>query len=270
MKIYYQWAKWAYSNIAANKVWSLIGKSWLDLTWLDSFNSVWKKIEQWNIWILPIENSYAGSIHENLYNFLRFNCKIISEINLPVRHVLLSKEENISEIKEIYSHPQAISQCYSFLKKHWIKSIEFNDTAWAAKMISDNDLKWVWAIASDLAWDIYWLNKLESNIQDHDFNTTRFFIITNSDSDIQSKKKIWKISLIFETRDIPAVLYKCLWAFATSSINLSKIESVPSLGDPFTYFFWLDFEWYLDDPKVKWSLSELAYFTKSVKILWEY
>jgi len=78
---------------------------------------------------LPIENSYAGSIHENLYNFLRFDCKVISEINLPVNHVLLSREKDISAVKQVYSHPQALSQCYNFAKTNQMTANVYNDTA---------------------------------------------------------------------------------------------------------------------------------------------
>ena len=270
MKIYYQWLEWSYSHIATKIALKQISKKGLEITWIKDFASVWENISDWNIWILPIENSYAWSIHENLYNFLRYDYKIIGEVNLSVDHLLLSKEKNISDIKEVYSHPQALSQCHDFLKKHKIRPVIYNDTATAAKMISKKNIKWAWAIASSLSWEIYNLNTVSSKIQDQQKNTTRFFIICKSDESLKIKDKSWKVTVIFETRDIPAVLFKCLWAFATNSINLTKIESLPSLKNPFNYFFWLDFEGSLNDKKVQWSLKELNFFTKSVKILWEY
>lgn len=270
MKIFYQWEPWAYSHIASN-----IAKDNLDMkidevSWLWNFSLVWEKIWLWNIWVLPVENSTAWSIHENLYNFLRHNFKIIGEISLEINHCLLSNEKDISNIKKVYSHPQALSQCYNFLKSHNIEPISNYDTAWSAKEIFENKSMWVWAIASNLAWEIYKLNVIKNSIQDQDWNTTRFFVIVPFDSKIDFKQKKGKVSIIFKTKNIPASLYKCLWAFATNHVNLTKIESMPSFQDPFTYMFWLDFEWSLNDENIKNSLEELKFFTHEIKILWEY
>ena len=201
---------------------------------------------------------------------MRYDCEIIWEIDLNIDHFLLSNEKSISEIKEVYSHSQALSQCHNFLKKHNIRAVKYRDTAWAWKMISDKKLKWSWSIWSALSWELYWLNIIADKIQDQDWNTTRFFIVTKKNSKIKYSSKMWKITIIFESRDMPASLYKCLWAFATNSINLTKIESLPALKDPFTSTFWLDFQWKLSDPKIKWTLKELDFFTKEIKILWEY
>lgn len=270
MKIYYQWSKWAYSQIVSEIIQKKLNKK-LDIAdWLVSFSDVWDKIEEGNIWVLPIENSYAWSIHDNLYNFLRFNYQVIWEYNLNIDHCLLSNEKDLKKIKAVYSHPQALSQCHNFLHKYKIKPMPFSDTAAGAKMISEKKEMWVWVIASKQAWKIYKLNCVAEKIQDQNWNTTRFFIVAKKNSNIKYLNFAWKVSLIFEARNIPASLYKCLWAFATNWINLTKIESLPSLLNPFTYFFWLDFEWSLNDKKVKWSLKELEFFTNSVKILGEY
>lgn len=270
MKIYYQWDPWAYSNIA-----SLIAKESLntnidEIIWVSDFSLVWKNISDDSIWVLPVENSTAWSIHENLYNFLRHDFKIIWEIPLEIQHCLLSNETDISKIKYAYSHPQALSQCYDFLKSHDIEPVKKYDTAWSAREISENKIPWVWAIASKLAWEIYGLNIIKEWIQDQKWNTTRFFVIVPKKSELIFNKKNWKTSIIFEARNIPASLYKCLWAFATNGINLTKIESMPSFKDPFTYIFWIDFDWSENDENVKNALHELAFFTKDLKILWEY
>ena len=120
------------------------------------------------------------------------------------------------------------------------------------------------------SWEIYWLNILDKNIQDQNWNTTRFFIITNKDSKIKFKNKSNMTSILFEARNIPASLYKCLWAFATNNVNLTKIESLTNPNSPFTYLFWLDFEGNLKDENVWKSLEELKFFTKSIKVLGEY
>ena len=270
MKLIYQWVPWAYSNIACFEAKELINEKITDITWMPDFKSVWENINEENIAILPVENSYAWNIHENLYNFLRYDYKIIWEINLEINHCLLSKENDISKITKVYSHPQALDQCHNFLKKHNIKSIAFWDTAWAAEMIIGKNEIWIWAIASNLAWGIYWLNVIGESIQDQNWNTTKFFIIVPKNSNIELKNKKWKTSIIFETKNIPAALYKCLWAFATNNVNLTKIESMPSLKWPFTYLFWMNFEWTKKDENVNKSLEELSFFTKTIRVLWEY
>ena len=270
MKLIYQWVPWAYSNIACFKAKELLNIEITDILWMPDFKSVWETIDEQNIAVLPVENSYAWNIHENIYNFLRYDYKIIWEINLEIDHCLLSKEKNIKDIKQVYSHPQALDQCHDFLKKHNIKPITFWDTAWAAEMIIDKNEIWIWAIASKLAWDIYWLNVINQAIQDQNWNTTRFFIIVPKNSNIELKKKKWKTSIIFETKNIPAALHKCLWVFAENNVNLTKIESMPSLKWPFSYLFRINFEWTKNNINVEKSLKELSLFTKQIRILWEY
>lgn len=270
MKIYYQWEPWAYSNLASLIVKDNLDVKVEDIVWLPDFLAVWKSIDENSIWVLPVENSTAWSIHENLYNFLRYDFKIIWEVALEINHCLLSNESDISKIKEAYSHPQALSQCYNFLKSNNIKATPKFDTAGSAKMLKDEKLLWVWAVASKLAWEIYWLNVVKENIQDLSWNTTRFFVVVPKNSKIIFKDKKEKTSIIFQARNIPASLYKCLWAFATNHVNLTKIESMPSFKDAFSYIFWIDIDGSVNDENVKNSLQELEFFTNEIKILGEY
>lgn len=270
MKLVYQWIAWAYSHQAAQKIEKFLNCKIHDIIWVNNFSCLWENITDDCLWIIPIENSYAWNIHENMYHFLRYDYKIIACLDLEIHHCLLSLENDISKITEVYSHPQALSQCHNFLQKHNIKPIAFWDTAGSAQMIYKKQKKWVWALASNLAWDIYNLNKISQSVQDQTGNTTRFFVIAPKKSDIISQKKENKVSLLFEAQDIPSNLYKCLWAFATQNINLTKIESLPSLKDPFSYMFWIDFEGNIQQKNVQLALKELAFFTKNISILWEY
>ena len=270
MNIYYQWDSWAYSNLASLEISKFLSKKADKIEWKIDFLSVWEEIDKWYIWVLPVENWYAWSIHENLYYFLRYDYKIIWELDFKVGHCLLSLEKDIKNIKQVFSHPQALSQCHNFLKNNNLQAQNFSDTAAAARYIIENNLKWVWAIASSLAWEIYGLNILKKNIADQKWNTTKFFIIAKKDEKIDLKNKSNKVSIIFEARDIPASLYKCLWAFATNWVNLTKIESMPNLKNPFSYIFFMTFKWQLKDENIKKALEELDFFTNSIKILWEY
>ncbi len=110
---------------------------------------------------------------------------------------------------------------------------------------------------------------MQEKIQDQNWNTTRFFLVWKKYLDLNIKKS-WKISLIFKTKNIPSALYKCLWAFATRNINLTKIESIPAMQNPFESVFYVDFEWFLVEENIIWALKELEFFTQELKILWDY
>jgi len=270
MKILFQWEPWAYSHLCSIEIEKLLDKKIDKIIWKPDFLSVWEEIENWNIWVLPVENGYAWSIHENLSYFLRYDYKIIWEYDFEVMHCLLSLEKDIKNVKQAYSHPQALSQVHDFLKNNNIQAQKFSDTAAAAKYIKENNLKESSAIASSLAWELYGLNILKQNIADQKWNTTKFFIISKKDKKINFKNKSNKVSIIFEAKNIPASLYKCLWAFATNNVNLTKIESMPNLKNPFSYIFFMTFEGQLKDKNIKKALEELEFFTNDIKILGEY
>jgi len=269
MKIYYQWIPGAYSHLASQNVKSELLLQDNSVIWVETFADVWKEIDKWNIGVLPVENSYAGPIHENLYGFLRYDARIFGEILLPIKHCLISKENNISDIKKVFSHPQALDQCFQFLKKNNIEAVKYFDTASSVKMLSEKQVLGYWAIASKVSAEIYGLNIVQENIADQDWNTTRFFVVAKSSLELNLRNfsYSWKTSLLFQTRHIPSALYKCLWAFATEGINLTKIESMPSYQDPFSCYFWLDFEWSIDNDSVARAMKELQFFAKSVKAL---
>ena len=270
MNIHYQGIPGSYSHITSKNSVKNLSQHIDNYIWHDNFWDIWKSIDWKNIAVLPIENSYAWNIHENIYNFLRYKHKIIWELHTTVEHCLLSKETDLSKIHTVYSHPQALAQCHNFLEKHGIKPHAFSDTAWAAKYVQTHKKEGIASISSHLCEEIYDLNLIQKWIQDQNWNTTRFFIIAPEDSHIEYSQKSWKISLIFEAKHKAASLYQCLWAFAKNKINLTKIESIPSLKDPFSYMFWVDVEANLDDNNFQESLDDLEEFTYDIKILWAY
>ncbi len=270
MYIYYQWEKGAYSHIASNMIENDLTHKADDILSVPDFLDVWEKIWDWNIGVLPIENSYAGSVHENVYNFLRYDYKIIGELNMDINHCILSNEKQLSDIKRVFAHPQALSQCYNYMKKNNLEPMGFSNNGAAAKMVAESWKSQIAAIAASYNAELYGLNILDEWIQDQQWNKTRFFLVASKDTDIEYKEKKDKITILFEARNIPASLYKCLGAFATNDINLTKIESIPSLKNPFTYMFWVDFQGKLEDEWVKNALAELEFFTNDIKVLGEY
>lgn len=270
MKIYYQWSPWSYMYVASKEVLKNLNTPIDDIVWKPEFKDVWEEINKWWIAVLAIENSYMGNIHTNLYNFLKYDVKIIWEYYLNINHCICSKEKDIKNIKEVYSQIPALEQCHNYLKDKNITPKEFLDTALSAKYVSESNQKGIWAIASTQAAKLYNLNILDENIQDQVWNTTRFAVIVKNDLDVGYNIKSGKISILFEAKNIPSSLYKCLWAFATNNVNLTKIESMPSLKSHFSYMFYLELEWQKSDKNIISAFEELEFFTSFYKILGEY
>lgn len=272
MNLYFQWENGAYSNITSIEVAKLLWEHNPHIIGLKTFEEIWEKIDEGHIGILPIENSYAGPIHTNLFAFSRHEAAIIGSYDLEVEHCLLSREDDISKIHTAISHTQALDQCYHFLKSKNITPEKFYDTAGAAKHLAEEESKGYGSISSRLAAELYGLNILAENIQDQAGNTTRFLVVCRKQdaAKYHFSQKSGKVTVIFETRNIPASLYKCLGAFATNNVNLTKIENLPSFGKPFSSLFWIDFEGSLDDEPVKKSLEELQFFCSEIRILGTY
>ena len=275
MKIYYQWYPWAYSHQASLSVADSLKIDYDNIVWVENFKSVFNEIDNWNIWVLPIENSYAGSIHENFHNLVSGNYKIIWELKLDINHCLLWNAKNINDIKEVYSHPQALMQCENYIVKNNFSANSYQDTAGAAKFVAESWKNNIGSISSILCAKVYNLNILDENIQDQNWNTTRFFVVVKNEifekyGDKLKLEKVNKMSIRFKTKDTPSALYKCLWAFATRFINLSKIESLPAKQNKFEYIFWVDFQKNVSDEIIKDALKELEFFWDEMIIFWDY
>lgn len=189
--------------------------------------------------IMAIENSIAGAILANYKLIDDFNLNIVAEVYLPIKHQLMAyNNQKLSNIKEIWSHPMAINQCRNFLRKHpRIKLIETDDTALAAKEISDNKIQNRAAIASVKASEIYKLPIIQSNIHTNPQNFTRFFIL---DKENYKKKNFNKVSLKFITKHKMGSLSEVLQIFVENQLNLTKIQSLPIENDPWEYAFFAD------------------------------
>ena len=271
MNIYYQWEPGSYSHLASLQIQDRLNILPEEVIWLFDFDSVWEMISQGHIGVLPIENSYAGTIHHNMYNFLKYPHCILWEYDFQVRHCLLSLENDISQVKKAYSHHQALSQTHLYLKSHNIFPEVYGDTAGAAKMIQEEQKKWVAAVASQLAAEIYGLNILARDIQDQEGNTTKFLIVTKKeDTEYIFSQKANKITLIFTTYHTPWALYDCLGEFATRKINLTKIESIPKGSGHFQYSFWVTLQGNEGQEHIAEALKNLEQKTQMLKILGNY
>jgi prephenate dehydratase len=191
--------------------------------------------------IMAIENARSGSILYNYTLIRESGMKILGEHNLRIRQNLMALHgQQITDIKEIRSHPIAIAQCMTFLNQFpGITLIESDDTAGSARIISEKQIKEVGAIAPAHAADIYGLEILAAGIETYKQNYTRFLIVGSED---KGNRKGNKVSICFSTGHKPGSLATVLVKLAELGINLSKIQSVPRLNGEWEYMFYLDLE----------------------------
>ncbi|WP_103072440.1 prephenate dehydratase [Aquimarina sediminis] len=221
--------------------------------------------------VMAIENSIAGSIIPNYAYIDEHDLTIRGEYFLPIHHCLMALEgQNISDIKEVYSHPMALLQCKEFFReKPHIKLVEDADTADVAKRIHKNQLKGIAAVAGETAANIYQLNILAREIQTIKSNSTRFFILNTKENSNVKKEEINKASLKFLTDHKKGSLATVLNVMSDCGLNLTKIQSLPIINMPWKYSFFVDvtFADYKDYEK---AMSILKIMALELKVLGEY
>lgn len=192
--------------------------------------------------VMAIENSLAGSILPN-YNLLRdYRFNIVGEVYLNIQlHLMALPGVAFEDIKFVESHPMAIRQCDDFLEENpQIKVSEGMDTAACARKIQELGLKDTAAIANQLAAEAYGLHILEQRIETNKKNYTRFLILSNQREAVE---KANKASLSFQISNTVGALLSVLRCFEEQNVNMSKIQSMPVLGRPNEYEFYVDIEW---------------------------
>ena len=193
--------------------------------------------------IIAIENSIAGSLLQN-YRIIRENhLRVIGEVYLRIRHNIMALPgQALGDIIEVHSHPMALNQCLDFLREYpHIRLVEKEDTALSAKLIVDNNLKGVAAIASETAAEIYDLDILAKGIESSKTNYTRFFIAQDSTQSLVLSN-FDKASIYLRVPHQKGSLVKVLQIVSDRNINVSKLQSYPVLGEVNTYYFHLDLE----------------------------
>ena len=192
--------------------------------------------------IMAIENSIAGSILPN-YNLLqKSKLVVVGEVYLSIsQNLLANKGVQLSDIREVHSHPMAILQCLDFLEKNTWKLIETEDTALSARHIAQHHHKHAAAIASKLAAELYGLQIVSPDIHTMKNNVTRFLVLATkkNQSPIPDANKA---SVYFQTDHSKGILAKVLTDIAAHEVNLSKLQSMPIQGSNFKYGFYADLE----------------------------
>ena len=266
-RIVFQGVEGAYSHQAMNEYFGENCDSFHVDTWKDAMEAI--KNGDADYAVLPIENSSAGIVSENYDLLVEYDNYIIGEQIIKIDHALLGVPgTDLSKIKYVYSHPQALMQCSDFLDEHrQMEKISLKNTAMASLKIKEDGREDQAAIAGRITADIYGLSVLEDAIQNNKNNATRFIIVTG--------KKIYhkgakKISISFEIPHESGSLYHMLSHFIFNNINMTNIQSRPIQNRNWEYRFFVDFEGCFTDTAVLNALRGLKEEAISLKILGTY
>ena len=263
-KIYFQGTFGAYSHIAALEV-----EPNAEIIPCKTFDECFLKASQErdSRIVIPESNRITGNIGIE-YLMFKYRLNIYAEHFLKIEHNLLGQlGSSISDIKNVFSHAQALSQCSNFIKENNLVEHVRADTAGSAEIISKNKIKNEAAIASSLSAKTYKLKIIKANIENENSNTTRFLVMGKEvvQPDFDNKKYI--TSFLFKLKSKPAALYQSLGGFAINGINLTKLQSYPEQNSFKSYFFLCDLDGHIEDPKVQKSLEELGLHCQDFHVL---
>lgn len=239
---------------------------------LDSFEEVFKAVSagKAKYAMIPIENSQAGRVAE-IHNLLpRTELHIVAEhIQNIEHHAYGVAGAKLADVKEVYSHHQALLQCRGFITEHKLATHVYGNTATAARDVASWKDASKAAICSSLAGELYQLNKLAANIEDSKENQTLFVVLSKEAIDPDPAEGKVLTSIFFTVRNIPAALYKALGGFATNNVNMIKLESYINHQLGSAQFF-MTFEGHPNQRPVQLALEELGFFTNKVNLLGVY
>ena len=264
MKILYQGSPGAYSHLAA-----LDAYPEAEIIPCKTFDECFSKAEsdtRLKI-IIPESNKTTGNIGiENL--IFKYRLNIYAEHFQKIEHNLLGLPgTKITDIKNVSSHAQGLSQCSNFIKKNNLVENVCADTAGSAELVSKNKVLSDSAIASKLSAKIYKLDIVASNIENEKGNTTRFLIMGKAIQQPEFKKEKYITSFLFKLKSKPAALYQSLGGFAINGVNLTKLQSFPEKNSFTSYFFLCDLDGHIEDPKIQKSLEELGLHCEDFHVL---
>lgn len=217
--------------------------------------------------VVPVENSIEGAINHTLDLFFESDLMICAEQYLNISHAILSRAGSIDDIEVIYSHPQPFAQCRGWIRKNLPNAVltECSSTAHAAQKAFQTEKSA--AIANSEAAHIYGLQILESHIEDHANNVTRFLLIGK---DTPGPTGSDKTSVMFVISHVPGALYKILEPIAESDINMSKLESRPTKHENWSYFFFVDLDGHIAEDKIRTAIDRMRPYCKYIKWLGSY
>jgi len=217
--------------------------------------------------IIPESNKTTGNIGVE-YLIFKYRLNIYAEHFFSIKHnLLVIPGAKLSDIKNVYSHAQALSQSSQFIKKNNLIENVRADTAGSAKYVSDTKDKSKSAIASSLSGKIYNLDIIKKDIQDDKTNVTRFLVMGKEINQPEFKKDKYITSFLFKLKSKPAALYSALSGFAINGVNLTKLQSFPEKNSFSSYFFLCELDGHIEETKVKNSLEEVGLHCEDMHVL---
>ena len=263
-KIYFQGTYGAYSHLAALSIDSnaeIIPCKTFDECFLKASKDASSKM------IIPESNRITGNIGIE-YLIFEYRLNIYAEYFQKIEHNLLGLPgTKMSDLKDVYSHGQALSQCSKFIKsKNLIEHVRA-DTAGSAEMVSKDKDKTKAAIASSLSAKTYSLEIIKNNIENEKGNLTRFLIMGKNIKQPEFTDKKYITSFLFKLKSKPAALYQSLGGFAINGVNLTKLQSYPEKNTFDSFFFLCDLDGHIEDLKVQKSLEELGLHCQDFHVL---
>ena len=263
-KIYFQGTFGAYSHLAALEV-----EPNSEIIPCKTFDECFLRasLENDSRIVIPESNRITGNIGIE-YLIFKYRLNIYAEHFQKIEHNLLGQPgSSLSDIKDVFSHAQALSQCSNFITKNNLVEHIRADTAGSAETISKNKIKSEAAIASSLSAKIYKLKILAPNIENENGNTTRFLIMGKEVLQPNFGNKKYITSFLFKLKSKPAALYQSLGGFAINGVNLTKLQSYPEQNSFESYFFLCDLDGHIEDPKIQKSLEELGLHCQDFHVL---
>ena len=266
----YQGERGAFSEIATHRY---FGRTDIKIVPCKRFRDVFDRVLSGDVayGVVPMENSLAGSIHENYDLLLQYpDIRIVGEQKIRIIHNLIGFEGvKIGDITKAYSHPQGLAQCSSFLERYPnIEPVPYYDTAASVSYVAQENRKDWAAIASADAARVYGLSILKEGIETNPRNYTRFFVIARGEHPYPADENM--ASFVFATADKSGALFTCLKILADESLNMHKLESRPIPGKPWEYMFYVDVE--IPDEPVRFErgVERLAAESEGFRILGRY
>jgi prephenate dehydratase len=263
-KIYFQGTFGAYSHLAALSIEpraEIVPCKTFDECFLKASKDTNSKM------IIPESNRITGNIGIE-YLMFEYRLNIYSEYFQKIEHNLLGVTGvKMDDIKDVYSHGQALSQCSNFIKSHNLTQHVRADTAGSAEMISKSKDKTKAAIASTLSAETYNLEIIKKNIENEKGNLTRFLIMGKKILQPEFENKKYITTFLFKLKSKPAALYQSLGGFAINGVNLTKLQSYPEKNSFDTFFFLCDLDGHIEEPKVQKSLEELGLHCEDFHVL---
>ncbi|OBS10858.1 prephenate dehydratase [Acidihalobacter prosperus] len=223
--------------------------------------------------MLPVENSIAGRVADIHHLLPESSLRMQAEHFQPIRfHLMARPGVTLDDVREAHSHTMALGQCRIFLRRHDILAVTAVDTAGAAREVSESGRHDIAAIAPMMAAEVYGLNILAQNIEDHAHNTTRFVVMgkTLLHAERMSAEQDFVTAFLFRVRNTPAALYKAMGGFATNGVNMTKLESYMVDGSFTATQFYAEVDGHPDDRNVRLALEELDFFTSQLDIMGVY